>query len=162
MYLTEEQFLLLVLRALKERKEGKGVVTSRQVTVTAMSPIPSPKRLPKLSRTVLPQSPRSRAAVSATVLPPSPRSGASPVTSLRSSPRSLKASTRSLASLKPSTALPPSPRSVTKNVTFKTSATTLPPSPRSVRLPSANGSLLPPSPVAARSKLPSVSSLTKL
>ena len=139
MYLTEEQFWILLIKKYRNRHGVRSYPTpvrSHRSSINVMSPVPPMRGSPRLP--TLPQSPKSSLRTSPKTLPPSPRSSLSSLApSLPPSPR-------------PRSQLPPSPRG---NLSSKSGLPTL---KKSV---SYN---LPSSPVRTQKTLPSLSSLTAL
>ena len=189
MYLTEEDLILLIVKALIKKKKAAGdcgcsiqkdmdEIRKADKTILPMSPMKS-KRVPDVSGMVadapvftsktvvsstLPASPRNL-GVKSVALPPSPRNVVS--SSLTTSGMALPPSPRRSVT----SALPPSPRrsvtSVLPPSPRRSVTSVLPPSPRKSELSSLSykSNSLPSvqkSPVATRASLPKLSNLTQL
>ena len=165
MYLTEEDLILLIVKALIKKKKAAGdcgcsiqkdmeEIRKADKTILPMSPMKS-KRVPDVSGMVADAPVFTSKTVVSSTLPASPRNLGVKSVALPPSPRNVVSSSLTTSGM----ALPPSPRRSVTSV--------LPPSPRKSELSSLSykSNSLPSvqkSPVATRASLPKLSNLTQL
>jgi len=174
MYLTEEDLILLIVKALIKKKKAAGdcgcsiqadmeEIRKADKTILPMSPMKS-KKMPDVSGMVADAPVFTSKTVVSSTLPASPRNLGVKSVALPPSPRNMVSGNLTASGMASAMTLPPSPRSGMVSASVTTSGLALPPSPRrsvaSTMTPSPRSEMvstmnLPPSPRSGMALPPS-------